>query len=285
MIAAEDPPEYTAWLARHITPPEGSMAFYRRPIQLDDAGLRSICAAADAGDYGLILVSSWQSVIASLVENENDNAGAVRIMESVKAAARASSIPWLIDAHSGTGEDQSNDADPTRALRGASAAAGAADFMLSLRYASSPFSTQRRLSGKGRFVNFEPMLIDYDPTTGLYSVVSDHAKSTMRESTWRMVVETGAPAAEWQSERPSAGPQASLGRTGDCHRRLDGHCVPRCADAWRGLQGRERAGRAAAVLQPGGQRRVVKGFRQAIDTFRPIASQGKGFEGPHREKG
>ena len=40
-----------------------------------------------------------------LIRDENDNAGAVRVVEDVKAAARASGVPWLIDAHSGKGED------------------------------------------------------------------------------------------------------------------------------------------------------------------------------------
>ena len=66
----------------------------------------------------------------------------------------------MIDAHAGKGEDQEDDADPTNAMRGASAAAGAADYMLSLRYAKGAFGTQRRLSGKGRFVNFAPITID-----------------------------------------------------------------------------------------------------------------------------
>lgn len=172
-IAAEDPPEYTAWLARDLTVPAGAMTFYRRPIRFDTEGLDAITATVMDGGYGLVLVSSWQAVIAGLMKDENDNAGAVAVVERVKLAARTTGVPWLIDAHSGKGEDQSDDADPTRAMRGASAAAGAADFMLSLRYAEGPFSTRRRLSGKGRFVSFEPMLLDYDLNTGAFAVLSE----------------------------------------------------------------------------------------------------------------
>lgn len=195
-LAVEDPPEYTAWLARHLTVPEGAMTFYRGPLQLDAEGLARITATVQAGGYGLVLIASWQAVVAGLVRDENDNAGAVVVVERVKAATRACGIPWLIDAHSGKGEDQSDEADPTRALRGASAAAGAADFMLSLRYAGNPFSSRRRLSGKGRFVGLEPILIDYDADTGLYTALGDPT-SALRETTWRVIVETGALTDTW----------------------------------------------------------------------------------------
>ena len=47
-------------------------------------------------------------------------------------------------------------------MRGASAAASAADYSLWLRYADTPFSTHRRFSGKGRFVEVPLMHLDYD---------------------------------------------------------------------------------------------------------------------------
>ena len=198
VIAAEDPPEYTAWLARSLTVPAGAMTFYRQPIQLDADGLARITTTVDTGGYGLVLIASWQAVVAGLVRDENDNAGAVLVVERVKAATRACGVPWLIDAHSGKGEDQTDDADPTRALRGASAAAGSADFMLSLRYAHGPFSPQRRLSGKGRFVTLEPLLLDYDAETGVYQALGD-TKAAYRETTWRLIVETGALTNEWRT--------------------------------------------------------------------------------------
>jgi hypothetical protein len=189
-IASEDPPEYTAWLARHLTVPAGAMTFYRRPIRFDAEGLEAITTTVLDGGYGMVLVSSWQAVVAGLVRDENDNAGAVAIVERAKMAARTTRIPWLIDAHSGKGEDQSDDADPIRALRGASAAAGAADFMLSLRYADGPFSSRRRLSGKGRFVSLEPVLLDYDISTGIFTALTD-GKSVAAESTWLQITESG----------------------------------------------------------------------------------------------
>jgi hypothetical protein len=143
-LCPEDPPEYTAWLARHLDVQPGVMTFYRRPLRFDSEGLRDVCATVTEGRYGLVLTSSWQAVVAGLVNDENDNAGAVAIVERVKLAARATGVPWLIDAHSGKGEDQSDDADPTRAMRGASSAAGAADFMLSLRYAEGVRPIQAR---------------------------------------------------------------------------------------------------------------------------------------------
>lgn len=76
-------------------------------------------------------------------------------------------------------------------MRGASAAAGAADYSLSLRYANGAFGTQRKLSGKGRFVSVEPILMDFDTTTGTYTIVGA-TKDVMLETTWRLIVEVGA---------------------------------------------------------------------------------------------
>ena len=192
IIAAEDPPEYTAWLARHLGEvPRGTMAFYRRPVRLDTPGLDAIAHTLTTGHYGLVLIASWQAVIVGLLDHENNNAGAVAIAERVKQVARLTNVPWLIDAHAGKGEDQGDDADPTLAMRGASAAAAAADYTLSLRYADSPFSTKRRISGKGRFVNFAPLLIDCEADQGTYTVVGG-SKTILKESTWQLVITTGA---------------------------------------------------------------------------------------------
>ena len=198
VIAAEDPPTYTAWLARHLEVQPGTVTFYRAPVRLDADGLGRIAVTVREGQYGLVLVASWQSVIAGLVRDENDNAGSVVVAERVKAVTRDLGVPWLIDAHSGKGEDQSDDADPTKALRGASSAAGAADFVLSLRYAGSPSSTSRRLSGKGRFVSFGPLLIEYDPQSGGFGCEGD-SKTVATEATWDLVLKTGA-IREWASE-------------------------------------------------------------------------------------
>jgi hypothetical protein len=197
-IAAEDPPEYTAYVARHLTPELNGMTFYRRPVILNDDGLASIAATVMAGDYGLVLIASWQSVIRGLVKDENDNAGAVVVVERVKAATRVTKVPWLIDAHSGRGEDQADEADPVRALRGASSASAAADYILSLRYAAGPFGTARRLSGRGRFVNVPPQTVDYNVEDGAYRDLGS-VKDAGRETTWRQIEETGAVVAEPRS--------------------------------------------------------------------------------------
>jgi hypothetical protein len=198
VIAAEDPPEYVAFLARHLQVPAGQITFSRAPIQLNAEGLELIVNTVKHGGYGLVLIASWQSVIATLVKDENDNAGSVGVVERVKVATRSTRIPWLVDAHAGKTEDQKDEADPTKALRGASAAAGAADFILSLRYVGTDtFSTQRRLSGKGRFVGLPPLVIDYDLDTGRYLLEQDTSKVTYAETTWTLIQETGALTDEW----------------------------------------------------------------------------------------
>jgi AAA domain len=191
IVAAEDPPNYTAWLARKLVVDDTQLTFFRQPLAFNTAGLQALTETIQDGGYGFVLVASWQAVIRGLLRDENDNAGAVAIVEHVKAATRTTAIPWLIDAHAGKNEDQDDDADPTLALRGASAAAGAADYLLSLRYGNGAFGTQRRLSGKGRFVNVPSMTIDYDPATGLYTALGD-TKNVHRETTWRLLVTTGA---------------------------------------------------------------------------------------------
>jgi hypothetical protein len=191
VIAAEDPPEYTAYVARVLDVEPGRLMFYRAPMLLNGDGLRAISQTVTTGGYGLVLIASWQAVIRGLVKDENDNAGAVNVVESVKAFTRQTGIPWLIDAHSGKGEDQDDDADPSKAMRGASGAAGAADYTLSLRYANGAFGTERRFSGKGRFVNFPPLTLDLDLTTGAYTLIAS-TKQAMAETTWRLIQDLGA---------------------------------------------------------------------------------------------
>jgi len=191
VVAAEDPPEYTAFVARHLTPAPGWMTFWRRPVLLNDDGLGRIVATAKAGGFGLVLVASWQAVVRGLIRDENDNAGAVIVVERTKEATRATGIPWLIDAHAGRNEDQHDDADPTRALRGASAAAGAADYMLWLRFADGAFGSHRRLSGRGRFVRVAPQTIAFDPATGSFEDLGATRRAAS-ESVWRQILERGA---------------------------------------------------------------------------------------------
>src|ERR1051325_291314 len=191
VIAAEDPPEYTAWLARHLNIDRGRMTFRCMSIVLDPKELRRVIETVKGGGYGLVLISSWQAVVRGLIKDENDNAGAVQVVENVKAAARETGIPWLIDAHSGKGEDQQDEADPSKAMRGASAAAGAADYTLSLRYADGAFGSRRKLSGKGRFVSVAPIVMEFEPATSSYTVLAE-TKDATRECTWRLICETGA---------------------------------------------------------------------------------------------
>ena len=110
-IAAEDPPQYTEWLARVLNTEPGRMTFYMKNVTLSDSGLARIVTSVRAGGYGFVLIASWQAVLRGLVRDENDNAGAATVVESVKIATRQTGIPWLIDAHSGRGEDQADDAE------------------------------------------------------------------------------------------------------------------------------------------------------------------------------
>ena len=159
-------------------------------VDLDDATLTALGQYVQAEHFGFVLIASWQAVIRTLVRDENDNLAGARVVEQVKAVTRWTGIPWLIDAHAGKIEDQSDDADPTKAMRGASAAAGAADYLLSLRYADGPFGHRRRLSGKGRFVNFPPITMEYDPASGQYRSLGE-ARRVATESTWRLLDELG----------------------------------------------------------------------------------------------
>lgn len=218
VIAAEDPPEYTAYLARHLAVPEGCLTFARQPIQLDGEGLERIVNTVRHGRYGFVLIASWQAVVSTLVKDENDNAGGVAVVERVKLAARATGIPWLIDAHSGKGEDQGDDADPTKAMRGASSSAGAADYLLSLRYADTPFTPTRRLSGKGRFVNLEPMTLAYDLGAGRYTA-EGATKAVLADSTWERIQTTGALSSDWASLAAIA----VMAGLGDSPRDISGH--------------------------------------------------------------
>ena len=191
VIAAEDPPEYTAYLARTLVITPDRLTFYRAPIQLNADGLRRIVGTVTTGGYTLVLLASWQAVVASLVKDENDNAGAVRVAEQVKAATRLTHIPWLADAHAGKHEDQTDGADPSRAMRGASALAAAADYALWLRYAAGAFASTRKLSGKGRFVHFPELTLDYDATTGALTLLGDPSR-VQAETTWHLLCQTGA---------------------------------------------------------------------------------------------
>jgi len=248
VVAAEDPPLWIAILARHMTAPFGQVTFYRAPIQLTAEGCARIAGTAKAGGYGLVLIASWQAVITSLVENENDNAGAARVVETVKAVVRKGLIPWMIDAHAGKGEDQSDDADPTLALRGASAAAGAADYLLSLRYAGKPFEPTRRLSGKGRLVDFKPITLTCDLATGTYTVLST-SPSDYAETTWASILAVGALAESWVS----AGTIATMIGLVEPGVRPNGHAMDRVRAALKNPTGKGLREGIAVKSEPHGK--------------------------------
>jgi hypothetical protein len=157
---------------------------------LSTDGVQRITRVIARRQIGFVLIASWQAVIRGL-RDENDNGAIVQIGTCEDRCARIECSPWLIDAHSGKGEDMSDDADPSKAMRGASAAAGAADYTLSLRYANGTFATKRRFSGKGRFVAFPTILLDFDPATSAYTVL-DASDQVAAETTWQMITTTGA---------------------------------------------------------------------------------------------
>jgi hypothetical protein len=103
--------------------------------------------------------------------------------------------------------------------------------MLSLRYADGPFSARRRLSGKGRFVSFEPILLEYDVTTGTYATISD-GKSATADSTWRLILEAGV-LRDWCSADAIA---ISLGLIGESGR-VTGTGRRKVRDALKGRAG------------------------------------------------
>ena len=254
-IAAEDPPEYTDYLARHIVTDPEAMTFYQGGVILNDEGLARIAATIKAGDYGFVLIASWQAVIRGLVKDENDNAAAVVVVERVKVATRETKVPWLIDAHSGRGEDQGDEADPIKALRGASGAAGAADYILSLRYADGAFGNKRRVSGRGRFVTLAPQTIAFDPSDGTYQDLGS-TKDANRDTTWRLIVETGAVVTEPRSVDAIARASGLVGTSG----KVGGQARKHVREALHGRPGiikTEKPYRAAHTrpLRPGPGRR------------------------------
>ena len=69
-------------MARNIDVDPGVMTFYRAPIILNQEGLAAITATVVSDGYGFVLISSWQAVVRGLIRDENDNAGAVRVINS-----------------------------------------------------------------------------------------------------------------------------------------------------------------------------------------------------------
>jgi hypothetical protein len=104
-----------------------------------------------------VYVATFMHAIRGLVTDENGNAGVVKVVADLKAFGRRVGVPVLVEAHAGKGEDQSADADPTLALRGATAGGN---------------SPTRVLSGLGRLVNFPPVVFDVDTKSGAVTVLT-----------------------------------------------------------------------------------------------------------------
>jgi len=233
VIAAEDPSEYVAYIARHLVVEPDAMTFCRSPLVLDAEGRARVIGTAQEGGYGLVLISSWQAVVRSMVRDENDNAGAAMVVESVKASTRETGIPWVIDAHSGKGEDQTDDADPSKAQRGASAIAAAADFTISLRFGpDGTFGTQRRLSARGRFVSLAAQTLAFDEQTGTYECLGS-TKEAAVGTDWRLLSELGAISDEWRAAGQIAVAAGIISANGSANFR----CRRRVCAALRGRPG------------------------------------------------
>ena len=117
VIAAEDPEEYTAYTARHLqVDRHRDDVLSAQPHPQSARASRSIVGTMPQGQLRLrarrLLAGAHPWTGAAM---RTDNAGMVRVVEDVKAAARASGVPWFFHAHSGKGEDQDDDADPSQA--------------------------------------------------------------------------------------------------------------------------------------------------------------------------
>jgi AAA domain len=157
MLALEDPQDYLAVLTARAFKGDEDAKFYPRSLVLNEQTLNDLGDYIRKGGFQFLYVATFLHAVRGLVKDENDNAGMVAVIASLKAFARDLEVPTLFEAHAGKGEDQSEDADPLMSLRGASAAAGEADYVLNMKRKRGGFSTTRVLSGLGRFVEFQPV--------------------------------------------------------------------------------------------------------------------------------
>lgn len=163
-LAIEDPEEYLCVLvAQSMGASEengGTALMYPRPLVFNKETLEAIAKYIEAEGVGLVYIATFLAGVRDLVKDENDNVGMSKVVGNLKALARRVKIPVLIESHTGKAES----ADPAKALRGASGASGEADFLLLLqRYGRS--HTKRILSGLGRFVELDSIVLDYDLTS------------------------------------------------------------------------------------------------------------------------
>jgi hypothetical protein len=188
MLALEDPEDYLAVLAARALKGDEDVSFYPRSLVLDEPTLRSLASHIRHEGFGFLYVATILHAVRGLVKDENDNAGMVKVVASLKSFARELGIPVFMEAHAGKGEDQSEDADPLLSFRGATAAAAEADYVLSLKRKGGGFSTVRTLSGLGRFVEFPPITFDRDAETGELRVVDSGAGTGAAESDFQLLL-------------------------------------------------------------------------------------------------
>lgn len=195
-LSLEDPREYLAVMVAQASRGGEDALVYDKPLVLDDATLAVLAETIRSHGIGFVYVATFLNSIRTLIADENDNPGMAVAVNRLKVFARSVGIPILFEAHAGKGEDRSEDADPVRSLRGASAAAAEADYILSLKRAGGGFSTKRTLAGLGRFVSFPPITFDYEG--GETRLISAGGAGAV-ESDWRQILETGAVTAEPRS--------------------------------------------------------------------------------------
>jgi hypothetical protein len=199
-VALEDPEDYTAWLMARAFDGTEDCLIYPRPLLLNDLTLGELEHFIVEKEVGFVYVASFLASIRGRVKDENDNASMSAAVASLKLFARRIGKPLLMEAHAGKGENMNADADPVKALRGASAAGAEADYLLSLkREGKGGFTTRRTLSGLGRFVSVAPIAFDYDQASGRLTLMGDSGTSAATETDWRLIQEGGALTAEWRS--------------------------------------------------------------------------------------
>jgi hypothetical protein len=141
---------------------EDAATVYVAPLVLDKKTLDEVAKYVTEGEFGFVYIASFTAGVRSLIESENDNLGMSNVVGTLKAFARKVGVPVLVEAHAGKNEDVGPNADPIRALRGATGAAAEADFVFYYRPDEKGRTTVRVLSGRGRLILKEdPLLVDF----------------------------------------------------------------------------------------------------------------------------
>jgi hypothetical protein len=84
--------------------------FYPRSLVLDKTTLTALSAYVRAGGIQMVYVATFLNAVRGLVQDENDNAGMVQVVNSVKQFARGIGVPVLFEA----GKSHSDDANRSR---------------------------------------------------------------------------------------------------------------------------------------------------------------------------